>query len=291
MTKNKLKIINPLVSVGFPIRNGEKTLERAINSILCQTEKNFELIISDNNSNQKTKKLLIKIKNKDSRIKYYRQDKTLTIFKNFDFVLKKSTGKYFLWIAHDDSRDPDYIKNLVSSLAHDANSILAFGDLKYLNDKGSQKIKFDFQTEKNNILNRIIKTTFIQCFHIYGVWKTEYVKKLSFNGTSWWGDLPFMMGACCLGTFKYVPGTNFYYLDYKKLSKERIYNQDLKENYNIILIILSLIISGYKSVKKVGGVTLGLISATLIFLKVLVLIFSSLKRQFKNIFTLKLLND
>ena len=284
MIANKKKTLNPLVSVGFPVRNGEKTLKKALNSILKQTETNFEIIISDNNSIDNTASIIKKMLIKESRIKYYRQKKTLTIFKNFDFVLRKASGKYFLWIAHDDFRDKDYIKKLTTALDYDESAILAFGDIKYLNSEQNQKIKFNFETQNKNILRRMAKTAFIQCFHIYGVWKSDKLKKLSFFGTSWWGDLPFMLSACCLGTFKYVKGTNFYYLNQKKLSKERIYNQDLKSKSNMLFIILSLILSGYKSSRKVGGVILGIISSIFITLKILNLIRNILFKKISELF-------
>ena len=39
-----------------------------------------------------------------------------------------------------------------------------------------EKIIFDFHTENKHILSRMAKTAFIQCFHIYGVWKTDKLK-------------------------------------------------------------------------------------------------------------------
>ena len=284
MIANKKKNLNPLVSVGFPVRNGEKTLKKALNSILKQTETNFEIIISDNNSIDNTASIIKKMLIKESRIKYYRQKKTLTIFKNFDFVLRKSKGKYFLWIAHDDYRDKNYIKKLICAIDDDESAILAFGDLQYLNYNLNEKIIFDFHTENKHILSRMAKTAFIQCFHIYGVWKTDKLKKLSFFGTSWWGDLPFMLSACCLGTFKYVSGTNFYYFNDNKLSKERIYYQDLKSKFNLFFVIMSLIQSGYKSSSKVGGVILGIISSVFIILRILKLTCNSLFRRISNLF-------
>ena len=270
---------NPLVSIGLPVRNGEKSLEKALNSIFKQTENNFEIIISDNNSIDKTASIIKKIVRKEKRIKYYKQKATITIFENFDFVLRKSSGKYFLWVAHDDYRDKNYLKKLIAALDTNDNSILAFGDLKFLNSKLNQKIKFNFETENKNIVARMAKTAFIQCFHIYGVWKTEELKKLSFFGTSWWGDLPFMLSACCLGTFKHVKGTNFYYLNQKKLSKERIYDQDIKSKSNMFFIVLSLIVSGYRSSNKVGGVILGIVSSIFVVLKILIMIYKSLFKR------------
>jgi len=45
----------PLVSIGMPVYNGEKYIRQELNSLLNQTYKNFELIISDNASTDETK--------------------------------------------------------------------------------------------------------------------------------------------------------------------------------------------------------------------------------------------
>ncbi len=284
MIENKKKTLNPHVSIGFPVRNGALTLRKALYSILNQTEKNLEIIISDNNSSDDTSLIVNNIIKKERRIKYYRQKQTLTIFRNFDFVLRKASGKYFLWMAHDDLRDVNYVKKLTRALDNDENAILAFGDLMYLNNSLNEKIKFDFETENKNVLRRMVKTAFIQCFHIYGVWKSDKLKKLSFSGTSWWGDLPFMLSACCLGTFKYVIGTNFYYLNKKKSSKSRIYYQDLKSKPNMFFTIISLIFSGYQSSRKVGGMIYGITSSILITLKIFNLMCSILYKKLSELF-------
>ena len=48
------KLDTPKVSIGFAVFNGEKTIQKALNSILSQTFKDFELIISDNASSDNT---------------------------------------------------------------------------------------------------------------------------------------------------------------------------------------------------------------------------------------------
>ena len=53
----------PKISVCLPTRNGHKYLEKSIKSILKQSYNNYELIISDNNSDKKTKLILKNLQN------------------------------------------------------------------------------------------------------------------------------------------------------------------------------------------------------------------------------------
>jgi glycosyltransferase involved in cell wall biosynthesis len=58
----------PFVSVIIPVYNGEKTLEKCLNSVLNQDYPHYEVIIVDNNSNDKTKEIIIKVESK--KVKY-----------------------------------------------------------------------------------------------------------------------------------------------------------------------------------------------------------------------------
>ena len=69
--------------------NGEKYLKEQIESILNQSYENINLIISDDCSNDNTKKILQEYEKKDKRIKVYYQKENLGYIKNFEFLLKK----------------------------------------------------------------------------------------------------------------------------------------------------------------------------------------------------------
>ena len=84
--KKKLELYkNPLISIGIPVFNCEKTIKHVLESLLNQTYKNIEIIISDNCSTDKTKMICKKFK--DKRIKFYKQIKPIEFTKNFEFVL------------------------------------------------------------------------------------------------------------------------------------------------------------------------------------------------------------
>ena len=97
----------------MPVFNGEKFIEKRLDSLLKQTHTNFELIISDNASTDKTEEICKKIMKMDSRIIYLRQKKNIGGILNFKFLLNKAKGKYFIWTAVDDILLPTFLeKNL-----------------------------------------------------------------------------------------------------------------------------------------------------------------------------------
>ena len=99
----------PLISIGMPVFNGELTIRSAIDSILNQTYKNFELIISNNRSTDLTHAICQEYADADERIKYICQSENIGSALNFKFVLERASGKYFMWAACDDVRSSDFL--------------------------------------------------------------------------------------------------------------------------------------------------------------------------------------
>jgi len=119
-----IKNHKPRVSIGLPVYNGENYLEEAIDSILAQTYKDFELIISDNASTDRTPDICQAYANKDPRIRYYRNEKNIGAAVNFNRVFELSSSEYFKWAAHDDIIAPDYISECIEILDNDDSIVL-----------------------------------------------------------------------------------------------------------------------------------------------------------------------
>ena len=66
-------MIDPLISIGIPCFNGEKTIEKTISNLLEQSYRKIEIIISDDNSQDNTKNILKKFN--DERIRIFYQNK------------------------------------------------------------------------------------------------------------------------------------------------------------------------------------------------------------------------
>ena len=82
---------------------------------LKQSYQNIEIIISDNFSTDKTSEIIKQEYGNNNKIKLYNQITNIGAPKNFNFVLEKSIGKYFMWASHDDEWNIDYIKNAAGS--------------------------------------------------------------------------------------------------------------------------------------------------------------------------------
>jgi len=106
------------ISVVMPAYNSEKYLAEAIESILNQTFKNFEFIIINDGSTDKTLKILKKYAKKDRRIRIINHIKNLGIVKTRNDGLKEAQGEYIAIMDSDDISLPErlqiqyeYLKN------------------------------------------------------------------------------------------------------------------------------------------------------------------------------------
>lgn len=132
----KVNEMQPLVSIGLPVYNGENYICEAIDSILNQTFANFEIIISDNASSDRTEAICQEYAARDSRISYYRQEKNLGAAPNYNFVFQLAQGKYFKWLAHDDVCAPEFLEKSVAILESDHSVVLCYSRIRIIDKEG-----------------------------------------------------------------------------------------------------------------------------------------------------------
>src|SRR3990172_5433048 len=126
----------PVVSIGLPVYNGENYIEKAINSILSQTFKDFELIISDNASTDNTMDICKILSAKDRRIRYYRNEINRGAAWNFNRVFQLARGKYFQWACHDDVWIPTLLERYVEVLDQMPKVVLCYTKTTYIDEHG-----------------------------------------------------------------------------------------------------------------------------------------------------------
>ncbi len=258
----------PRVSVGMPIRNGRPLIADALRSVIEQTERDLEIIVSDNGSDDGTTELLQAAAAADPRIRYVRPDSPLRAYDNFRFVLRQARGEYFMWAAHDDTRDADFIARMIRALESNPDAVLAFGDLTLVRPgEGDEVMPFPFQTSGMGRAARLAKVSRLQCYHIYGVWRMTALRRMPYAYCDWWADLPMMLAAAVLVTFVHVPGTHFRYLELQKSGLARVKQLDFGEHFSLVRSVVSLVGATFRACSEVGGAMVGVYAASLVIAK------------------------
>ena len=116
----------PLLSIGFPVYNGQRYLETTLSSILGQTFTDFVLTISDNGSTDATSEICREFAARDPRVRFHRSESNRGLSWNYNRVLELSSGKYFKWMADDDLYEPEFVERCVDVLERDPDVVLCY---------------------------------------------------------------------------------------------------------------------------------------------------------------------
>ena len=127
----------PRVSIGLPVFNGERYLAEAIDSVLAQTFDDFELIISDNASTDRTEEIARLYAEKDARIRYVRNVENLGGGYNYNQTIHLSSGEYFKLMPHDDVLRPRFLERCVEMLDADPPVVLSYTGYGLIDEVGS----------------------------------------------------------------------------------------------------------------------------------------------------------
>jgi glycosyltransferase involved in cell wall biosynthesis len=175
----------PRVTVGIPVYNGGALLTRTVESLLGQTFADFELLISDNASEDDTPEICREYVKKDSRVRYFRQETNKGAAANYNFLLDQARAEFFCFAPHDDYWYPRWLEGAVAVLDAVADASLVMGTIEFVDrsntvfavvsppwgldqPESAQRIKHYLETE---ITDHIM----------YGVFRTAALKGFRFG--------------------------------------------------------------------------------------------------------------
>ncbi len=121
----------------MPVYNGERFLGRAIETLLGQTYRDFELIIVDNASTDGTGEVCRAYAERDRRVHYWRNQRNVGAMGNFRRVFQLSHSELFKWAAHDDEHEPEFIERCVTALDRDPGLVLAYTQTRDIDASGA----------------------------------------------------------------------------------------------------------------------------------------------------------
>jgi glycosyltransferase involved in cell wall biosynthesis len=165
--------LNPLVSIIIPNYNHEQFLMQRLDSILNQTFQDFEIILLDDCSTDKSNEIIKKY-DKHPKVSHclFNKVNSGNTFVQWNKGIKLAVGE-FIWIAEsDDYCDPLFLETVIKPLENDNNIVLSYTQSHSVSENGSITGNWLTHTNKLNtsfFLNDFIieGNNFIKDFLIY----------------------------------------------------------------------------------------------------------------------------
>jgi glycosyltransferase involved in cell wall biosynthesis len=199
----------PLVSVGLFVYNGESFIEETLRSILNQTYTDFELIISDNASTDRTGEIARAYAKRDNRIRYYRSEKNMGAGWNVQRVYELATGEYFKQAAADDLLEPDFLRRCVEILENNPDCVVAYANTKEVDENGTfiKNYNFPAKADSNDPVVRFREMLLVLdwCYQIFGVMRMSALRRIPPQGSYVNGDGVLLARMSLLGRFCEIP--------------------------------------------------------------------------------------
>lgn len=127
----------PLVSIVLPVYNGEKYLEISIQSCINQTYKNWELLVIDDGSIDRTEEIVRKFEKEDNRIHFFKNKENLKLPKALNRGFSLAKGEYLTWTSDDNYFRTEALEQMVNKL-QESKCGLVFSSYSIINEEGKE---------------------------------------------------------------------------------------------------------------------------------------------------------
>jgi glycosyltransferase involved in cell wall biosynthesis len=217
---------SPLVTIGIPVYNGENFLYQALNSLVSQSFTNFQILISDNASTDSTDKICKHFCDKYNFIHYYRQPFNIGLMENFNYLkVKGRASKYFMWAAHDDLWDNNWLAVLVKNIKD--NDLCIRGSPVLINDEGLKLQNINVRSFcQGDVLGVFMDSDQNgKAYHWYGLFNNKLLDKIDLHKYSYniyACDIALICYFVEFGNLRVVSGTNQYYRVHKASFSSKI---------------------------------------------------------------------
>ena len=216
----------PCVSIGMPVYNGDRYLAQALDSILAQTFSDFELIISDNGSTDRTQEICRVYATKDQRIRYYRSEQNFGAGWNFNRVFELATGEYFRWACHDDICAPELLKRCIEVLERKSSVVLCYPKSQIIDECGKHIENYSDDLYLCSPIPHERYRRFhnryrygARCNVLFGVIRTSLLKETPLMGNYPSSDVILLAELALLGEYYEVPEYLFFRREHPQTSR------------------------------------------------------------------------
>lgn len=204
----------PTVSIGMPVYNAERYLEAALASLLDQTFEDFELIISDNASTDRTPQICEASAAADGRVRYHRNPENLGIVGNYNAVVRRARGRSFKFASSNDLCHPTLLEKCVAVLERRPDVVLCYPRTVLFSDETGYREEYDdgmdLQEEDPCVRFRRCRMGMRLNNVMNGVVRTEALRRTGLMGEFLGSDVPMIVVLTLYGKFVELPEFLFF---------------------------------------------------------------------------------
>lgn len=207
----------PRLSIGLPVYNGENYLAQALDDLLDQSYTDFELIVSDNASTDRTEEICRAYAERDDRIRYVRQRVNTGAAENHNAVFWMATGELFKWASHDDLYGRDLLARCVAALDADPRLVLAHAWQAIIGPDGeiTQRVEYPLHTDSPSAPERFRSMLFtVGGDDFYGVIRSDVLRRTRLQESYHHADRTIVSELALYGPFHQVPEVLYFRRDH-----------------------------------------------------------------------------
>lgn len=271
--------MTPRLSIGVPVYNGADYIAEAITSHLEQDFSDFELVVSDNCSDDGTADIVNEFVTTDNRVSYSRNDTNVGGPANFNRLFRLTNGELFRWAAADDRIEPGYLSKVIAMMDADPNIVIGHSNALLIDPKSEPMLQMDqgylggdgfmeaiklqapagderFQSEQpHERIDAVINNNH-RNFYIFGIMRRTTMMQTRLHGAFYGGDRTLLVEMALRGTFRKVDEPLFASRSHAKNSGRNGLNfEELKEHGASDLSFAAMVMKGYVNAVKAAGLS------------------------------------
>ena len=266
---------SPRLSIGVPVYNGADYIHEAITSHLEQDFGDFELVVSDNCSDDATPDIVNELVAADDRVTYTRNKENIGGPANLNRLFRITNGELFRWAAADDRIEPGYLSKVIAMMDADPEIVIGHANAILIDPASEPMLKMDqgylggdgyleairlrppagderFESPSpHNRIDAVINNNH-RNFYIFGIMRRDVMMQTRLHGAFYGGDRTLLVEMAMRGTFRKIPEDLFASRSHAKNSGRNGLNfEELKQHGAEDLSFASQVMKGY--VKAVRG--------------------------------------
>lgn len=214
-----------LVTIGIPVYNEERFLEKTILSALGQDLGDIRIVISDNGSTDGSPEIIRKYQRQDGRITAVFKKKNEGMLSNYYTLLDNTDTRYFVMMGAHDLFLPDYLRKAAAFLEANPDYVMAYPHSNFIDENDAHQGSSDSDIDTTGLCTRQrmrkVAEDLAWCTCIHGVFRTEIIRKIPVVQTRG-NDQVMLFATAYHGHIRFLDGLGILRREWRRESSEAV---------------------------------------------------------------------